>query len=84
LGEATDLYYDETGYEFGRLVEELKAKIQNDTITDEELRKLWLIFAPTCAWDDFRGDVDFGNEVFETLQVTFKERIKKIMNSGKG
>jgi hypothetical protein len=84
LGEVTDLYYDETAHDFGQTVENLKTKIENDTITDDELKKLWLIFAPTCTWDDFQGSVDLGNEIFETLKVSFHDRIDRTMNNGKG
>ncbi len=84
LGEVTDLYYDETARDFGQIVENLKTKIEDETITDDELKRLWLIFAPTCAWDDFRGNVDLGNEIFETLNTSFHNRITRIINNSKG
>lgn len=30
-------------------------------------RDLWLVFAPTCDWDDVGGSMDLANEIFEQL-----------------
>ena len=70
-----------TGYELGRLIESLSIKIINDSIIDNELKKLWEIFAPTCDWDDFRGDVDLGDDIFGDISTIFKDRIGKNTNS---
>lgn len=34
-------------------------------------RELWLIFAPTCDWDDVIGDVDLGNKIFALINILF-------------
>jgi hypothetical protein len=34
---------------------------------DSNLRKLWLVFAPTCDWDDARGSQPVANKVFAML-----------------
>ena len=42
-------------------------EIQTGALSKQTLQKLWLIFAPTCDWDDLVGDVSLGHEVFEIL-----------------
>lgn len=32
-------------------------------------RELWLIFAPTCDWDDLVGDAELGTRVFESIDA---------------
>jgi hypothetical protein len=34
-------------------------------------RELWLVFAPTCDWDDAGGSHDVANEVFERLKRVY-------------
>ena len=34
---------------------------------DSSLRKLWMVFAPTCDWDDLGGSQAIANQVFEIL-----------------
>ena len=48
------------------LVEEIDA-IEFGNQTD--LSKIWLWFAPTCAWDDFVGGegIELGNSIFERV-----------------
>jgi len=81
LGDITDLYYDETAHEFGCIIEAMKLKIEIGSITDDELKKLWLIFAPTCAWDDFGGNVELGNQIFKDIEAGYSNRIKREMKS---
>lgn len=33
---------------------------------------LWIWFAPTCQWDDFVGDIELGETIFQKL-----DKIKK-------
>ena len=34
---------------------------------DEKLQGLWVIFAPTCDWDDAGGSLETGNAAFAIL-----------------
>jgi len=31
------------------------------------IEELWTWFAPTCEWDDFVGDVNLGERIFQQL-----------------
>ena len=31
------------------------------------IEDLWVWFAPTCQWDDFVGDIDLGERIFQQL-----------------
>jgi hypothetical protein len=31
------------------------------------IEDLWIWFAPTCQWDDFVGDINLGERVFQKL-----------------
>lgn len=31
------------------------------------IENLWVWFAPTCQWDDFVGDIDLGEKIFQKL-----------------
>jgi putative addiction module component (TIGR02574 family) len=42
--------------------------LQIDAEQDIQLPLLWVIFAPTCFWDDARGSPELGNYVFECLE----------------
>jgi hypothetical protein len=42
-------------------------EMQTGALSNQTIEKLWLIFAPTCDWDDLVGDVSLGHEVFEIL-----------------
>ena len=84
LGDTTDLFHDESGAEFADLVSRLASKLQDGSISDDELKRLWLIFAPTCAWDDFRGDVDLGQRIFDSLQEIYGHRIDRVLNQKAG
>jgi hypothetical protein len=39
------------------------------------IEELWVWFAPTCQWDDFVGDVNLGNLIFEKLNEIKKDGI---------
>ncbi|MFQ3639150.1 MAG: hypothetical protein SNJ62_03965 [Chloracidobacterium sp.] len=43
---------------------------------DTCVRKLWLWFAPTTAWDDFVGSegMELGNSIFEKLEQYMTEK----------
>jgi len=46
-------------------------KLENGDIS--VIEDLWIWFAPTCQWDDFVGNVDLGERIFQQLN-----KIKKI------
>lgn len=31
------------------------------------IENLWIWFAPTCQWDDFVGNIDLGERIFQEL-----------------
>ncbi len=31
------------------------------------IEDLWIWFAPTCQWDDFVGNIDLGEKIFQRL-----------------
>ena len=39
---------------------------------DSVLEDLWIWFAPTCQWDDFVGDVDLGERIYQKI-IKFKK-----------
>lgn len=41
---------------------------------DSVLDELWLWFAPTCAWDDFVGDIELGELIWNKLDKLKKEK----------
>lgn len=43
----------------------------------EPLEKLWIIFAPTCDWDDAGGSSDLGNEIFSLIDRHRKRKRSK-------
>jgi hypothetical protein len=42
-------------------------------ISDDEKKKLYFIFAPTCEWDDSVGDADLGNKIFGYLEALYRD-----------
>ena len=34
---------------------------------DSVLEDLWIWFAPTCQWDDFVGDVNLGERIYQKI-----------------
>jgi hypothetical protein len=50
-------------------------KLAHGTLSSEEKKKLYFIFAPTCEWDDSVGDVDLGNAIFELLTDLYRDMV---------
>lgn len=48
------------------------SKLENgdDTVIEE----LWIWFAPTCAWDDFVGDIELGELIWNKLDKLKKKK----------
>lgn len=39
---------------------------------DSDGKRLWIIFAPTCVWDDAGGDSRVGQDTFELIDRFFR------------
>ena len=54
------------------LVESIQKLKEGD---NEQIRLLWLWFAPTCDWDDFTGGegLELANQIFSLLSELEKE-----------
>lgn len=46
------------------LVDRIKKLESGDESVVEDL---WIWFAPTCQWDDFVGNIDIGERIFQRL-----------------
>jgi len=51
--------------EFHRDLLDSIIKLENGD--NKVIESLWVWFAPTCQWDDFVGDVDLGEKIFQKL-----------------
>ena len=69
LGETTDLYYNETAYDIGIMVEKLKSKIENETIGDNEIKELRLMPLNSAA----RVNKDFESLLTLKSMRSFRE-----------
>ena len=56
-----------TGTEVAEFASNCTNALKSNRLKQQDYEELWLIFAPTCTWDDSGGDVDLGNELFELL-----------------
>jgi len=65
----SDDYTDELGNFCNQTADNLAI---ND-ISDGEKKKLYFIFAPTCAWDDSVGDVDLGSKIFACIEAQYRD-----------
>jgi|GEM_PF-1888078 len=54
-------------------IRSLICKIEDGSISREEKKTLWNIFAPTCDWDDIVADVQLGECVFDLVERVFPE-----------
>lgn len=52
-------------------------KLENGDIT--VIDELWIWFAPTCQWDDFVGNLELGESIFQKLNDI---KIKPAGNNG--
>lgn len=41
------------------------SKLENGD--DSVLEDLWIWFAPTCQWDDFVGDIELGERIYQRI-----------------
>jgi hypothetical protein len=59
--------------ELGKLCNQAADTLTITDLSDEQKKRLYFIFAPTCAWDDSVGDADLGNKIFEHLEVLCRD-----------
>ena len=53
---------------------DLKERIERLEQGDESvIEDLWIWFAPTCQWDDFVGQIELGEKIFQKLNKIKKE-----------
>ena len=53
----------------------LKISIAKLESGDESvIEEMWLWFAPTCAWDDFVGDIELGELIWKKLDKIKKKK----------
>lgn len=67
LGHSDIWDSDDYTDDLGRRCDEAATKLVAGRLTDEEAKRRYFVFAPTCEWDDSVGDVDWGNAVFSLL-----------------
>jgi hypothetical protein len=65
----SDDYTDELGVLCKRVADGL----MKSGVSDDDKRKIYFVFAPTCEWDDSIGDVDLGNRIFGLLDELYRE-----------
>lgn len=59
--------------ELGDFCNQAADKIESNAISDDEKKRLYFMFAPTCEWDDSVGDSDLGNKIFGCLEKLYRE-----------
>ena len=59
--------------ELGIFCNQAADKLTNNDLSDDQKKRLYFIFAPTCAWDDSVGDTDLGNKIFGCLEALYRE-----------
>lgn len=73
LGHSDIWGSDDYTDDLGRLCEDAATKLAAGHLTDDEAKRLYFVFAPTCEWDDSVGDVDLGNAVFSLLDQLYRK-----------
>jgi hypothetical protein len=66
----------ESGPELASFVLACAAAVERGHIQPAQRRELWMVFAPTCDWDDVVGDAELGNAVFELLDQRYGSEIR--------
>ena len=59
--------------ELGNFCNQAADKIETNAISDDEKKRLYFIFAPTCEWDDSVGEADLGNKIFGCLEALYRD-----------
>ena len=63
--------------ELGLFCRQMSIRLAQGDIPNEDKRKLWLIFAPTCEWDDAGGDAHLGSQIFEIIHADWGDIVTK-------
>lgn len=66
-----------SGEEIAHFVRECVKSIRAGNLDQDQKQELWTVFAPTCAWDDIVGDVEFGNQVFSMLDYLYRADVRE-------
>jgi len=64
---------DDYADELGILCNQAADSLAFNDLSDQQKKRLYLIFAPTCAWDDSVGDTELGNTIFKHLEVICRD-----------
>ena len=59
--------------ELGMLCKRVADGLMTSGASEDDKRKIYFIFAPTCEWDDSIGDVDLGNRIFGLLDGLYRK-----------
>jgi hypothetical protein len=54
---------------------ECRDSILRGTMTHEQKRQLWCMFAPTGDWDDVTGNVELGNQIFSLIEKLYRKEV---------
>jgi hypothetical protein len=73
LGHSDIWNSDDFTDDLGHFCNQVADKLEEDTLSDEEKKRIFFIFAPTCEWDDSVGDVALGNKVFSHLKALYRD-----------
>jgi len=76
LGDApiASTRYD-SGPDIAQFIKPRIDEIEAGTISNDNKKELWIIFAPTCSWDDSVGDVNLGNAIFGLLEELYRDEV---------
>ena len=70
LGKHQDLLsHYESAEDLAAFIEKQISLLTTGTISTPDLEELNLIFAPSSDWDDYVGDVDLGEDIFQDLKI---------------
>jgi hypothetical protein len=53
-----------SGADIAKFVLECRQAVERGIMTASQQHDLWVLFAPTCDWDDVVGEVALANEIF--------------------
>lgn len=69
----------ESAEELAVFIESQIVSLADGTMTDKNLKELWVIFAPTSDWDDYTKNIELGDSIFQELN-SFRGKNKKVEN----
>ena len=69
-----------SGEELAQTVRDCMDCIRGGTLEQNRKKQLWLIFAPTCDWDDVVGDAELGNQIFSIIDYLYRTDVIGVAN----